>query len=253
MIKEERLVEKNIKKLLKKGHSVMLAYDHGLEHGPSDFTSDSIDPKGIIEIAKKAKLSAIILQKGTAEKYYSKNSKIPLIIKLNGKTKLFNGEPISRQMCSVGEAKKLGAVAVGYTIYLGSEHETEMLQEFGKIQEEAHSLGIPVIAWMYPRGKSIKKVTNEIIEYAARVGLEIGADFVKIKFTNKEHFKKVVKEAGKCRVLALGGDKVSEEELLKEIKDIKDSGACGLAIGRNIWQSKEPIKIANKIKKIIFN
>ena len=61
---------------------------------------------------------------------------------------------ISLQLCSVKEAVKLGASAVGYTIYIGSEHESAMLQEFEMIEREAHATGIPVIAWIYPRGKS---------------------------------------------------------------------------------------------------
>lgn len=246
--------DKNIKKLLKNGRTLMLAYDQGLEHGPSDFSDKNADPEFILEIAKKAKLSAIILQKGIAEKYYDKKKDVPLIIKLNGKTNLVQGEPISRQICSVQEAVELGAVAVGYTIYLGSAHESEMLQEFGKIEEEAHKNNLAVIAWMYPRGGSIKELTPNLIEYAARVGLEIGADFVKIKYTgNIKSFSKVVKEAGKCKVLALGGSKKDESHLLKEAREIMKTGATGMAIGRNIWQSKEPIKIAKELKKIIIN
>ncbi|MEM4330720.1 MAG: fructose-bisphosphate aldolase, partial [Candidatus Pacearchaeota archaeon] len=201
-------------------------------------------------IAKISGVKGIILHKGIVEKYIY-NLKVPLILKLNGKTNLFKGEPISRQICSVERAKELGAVGVGYTIYLGSEYEREMLMEFGRIQEEAHKKGLFVIAWMYPRGKSIKKVTPPLVEYAARVGLEIGADFVKIPFTNKEHFKRVVKVAGKCKVLALGGEKKELKQFLREVKEIKEAGACGLAVGRNVWQNDEPLKVVSEIKRIL--
>lgn len=251
MGKEAEKIQKKAQKLFTKGRTVILAYDQGLEHGPKDFSGKNANPSYILDIAKKAKLNAIILQKGVAEKYYTKED-VPLILKLNGKTSLFKGEPISRQICSVREAKELGAFAVGYTIYIGSSHESLMLHEFSKIQEEAHKLGMPVIAWMYPRGKSVKEVTPEIIEYAARIGLEIGADFVKIPFTNKEHFKKVVKEAGRCYVLALGGKKTTKKKILKEAKDVWESGAVGMAIGRNIWESSDPVGVAKEIKQIFY-
>jgi len=147
-----------LNKIMRKGKAFFLAYDQGLEHGPTDFNDKNVDPNYIIDIAKKGKYTGIIFQKGIAEKYNSeiKKSKIPLIVKLNGKTNLVKGDPVSIQLCTVKEAIKLGAVAVGYTIYIGSIHENKMLNEFEKIEKEAHSLGMPVVLWIYPRGKSIK-------------------------------------------------------------------------------------------------
>ncbi|MBM3200637.1 hypothetical protein FJZ53_06885, partial [Candidatus Woesearchaeota archaeon] len=110
------------------GKSLLLAYDQGLEHGPTDFDDKNVDPDYIQEIAVKGKYNGLIFQKGVAEKYY--NCKIPLILKLNGKTNLVKGEPIAAQLCSVKEAIELGAKAVGYTIYVGSAHEATMFKDF---------------------------------------------------------------------------------------------------------------------------
>lgn len=245
-----------LNKLLKKGKTLILADDQGLEHGPTDFNERNIDPNYIIDIAKKGKFNAVVFQKGIAEKYKNeiKKSKVPLIIKLNGKTSLYKGEPISRQICSVDEAIKLGASAVGYTIYIGSKYESEMMKEFGKIEEQAHKKGLPVILWAYPRGKSVKrKSKKELMAYAARTGLEVGSDIVKINYNgNPKDLTWAVKSAGKCKVVIAGGTKKGEEEFLKQTKDIIRSGAIGLAIGRNIWQHKEPIKLTNKIKKEVW-
>ena len=246
----------NLNKLLTKGKAIFLAYDQGLEHGPEDFNDKNVDPRYIIEIARRGKYNGVIFQKGVAEKYNQeiKKSKIPLIVKLNGKTNLFKGEPIARQICSVEEAIKLGAAAVGYGIYLGSDYEDEMLQEFGKIQREAHSKGLPVIAWIYPRGKSVEKKNRaKLMVYAARTGLEIGADIIKIKYEgNVNDLKWAVESAGKTKVVIAGGIKRGEKELLSQIKEIMNAGCIGLAIGRNIWQNKNPFEITKKIKKIIF-
>ncbi|MCL5018040.1 MAG: aldolase, partial [Candidatus Parvarchaeota archaeon] len=130
---------------------VFLAYDHGLEHGPTDFTDINVSPAYILDIAEKAEVDALILLKGGAKHYYSKKISIPLILKLNGKTALYGGEPFSTQNTSVQEAVKFGASAVGYTIYFGSKYEKYMIREFGKIEEEAHSIGLPVVMWSYPR------------------------------------------------------------------------------------------------------
>ncbi|MFH1392645.1 MAG: aldolase [bacterium] len=230
---------------------LLLAYDQGFEHGPEDFNAQNINPDYIINLAQKASFDGVILQKGIAEKYW--NNQLPLIIKLNGKTKLRQGEPISVQVCSVKQAKNLGAAAVGYTIYIGSEFEPEMLKEFGRIEQEAEELGLAVIAWMYPRGKSIKNSASpEIIAYAARVGLELGADCVKINYPGSvKDLAWAVQSAGKTRVLVSGGSKLPDAQFLKLAKDIKSSGAAGLAVGRNVWQSENPIKIAKALREII--
>jgi len=246
----------NLNKILRKGKALFLAYDQGLEHGPTDFNDKNVDPNYIIDIARKGKYTGIILQKGIAKKYKKEitASKVPLIVKLNGKTNLVKGEPLSRQLCTVKEAVKLGAAAVGYTIYLGSKHESIMMQEFEKIQRKAHKQNIPTIAWIYPRGKAVKgKSSKELMAYAARAGLEIGADMIKINYSgNPKDLRWAVKSASRTKIVIAGGMKKTEKVLLKQTREIMKSGAIGLAIGRNIWQSKEPQKITNKIKKIIW-
>jgi len=249
-------MENNIAKLLSRNKCLFLAYDQGLEHGPIDFNDDSVDPARIIKLAKRGKFNALVLQKGIVEKYREelKASKVPLILKLNGKTNLSHGEPLSTQLCTVNEAIKLRAAAVGYTIYIGSEHESIMLREFESIERTAHAHGLPVIAWIYPRGKAVEgKSEGELLAYAARVGLEIGADFVKVHWNgNVQNLEWAVRAAGKCRVVVAGGLKTDQKTLLKQVRDAMSVGITGLAIGRNIWQAKEPLEITKKIKKVIW-
>jgi len=249
-------IDKNLNKITTKGKALFLAYDQGLEHGPSDFNDKNVDPEYIIDIAKKGNYNGLIFQKGIAEKYNQeiKKSKVPLIVKLNGKTNLVKGDPVSKQLCSVKEAINFGAVAVGYTIYVGSEHESEMFDEFAGIVEEAHEKGLPVIAWMYPRGKNVgKKKKEKLMAYCCRIGLEVGADIIKIKYEGEEKdLKWAVENAGKTKVVVAGGSKKGEKNLLKKVEEIMGSGCIGLAIGRNIWQNNKPIELTNKIKKIIF-
>lgn len=246
-----------LNKISKKEKMMFLAYDQGLEHGPTDFNDKNVEPKYIIDIARWGGFTGLIFQKGIAEKYSSeiKRFGVPLIVKLNGKTNLRKGEPISLAICSVDEAVKLGAVGIGYTIYIGSSFESEMLEEAGGIIEEAHEKGLPVIVWVYPRGAGVKgKKKRDLMAYASRVGLEIGADVVKLQSTGeKRDVGWAVDSAGKCKVVIAGGKKRSEEKLVKEIKDAVKVGCSGVAIGRNVWQSKEPLKVAEKLRKVIWD
>jgi fructose-bisphosphate aldolase, class I len=243
-----------MEKFLTNGHSMLLAYDQGLEHGPSlDFNDKNVEPSYVMDVAIKGGFNGIVFQKGLAEKYYS--GKVPLILKVNGKASLAKGEPIARQNCSVEYAVSLGAKAIGYTIYLGSALEPEMFQEFGRIQEQAHEAGLPAIAWVYPRGGAIQNDTSrEIVSYAARSGLELGADAVKIKYTgDSESFSWAVKSAGKAHVFMSGGPKApTDDAFLVQVKGAISAGATGLAVGRNVWQHPDPLRIADELREIIF-
>ena len=249
---------------------MFLAYDQGLEHGPADFNEESVDPKKIIEIAQQGGFTGIILQKGTAEKYYASATSakggqaaqvsnqgytVPLIVKLNGKTNLVKDEdPYSPQICTVKEALLYGASAVGYTIYVGSEYEPQMIKEFAVIEQEAEEEGIPVIAWMYPRGRNVPDENDpKIVAYAARAGLELGADIVKVRYTGDPvSFKWVVRSAGEAKVVMMGGSKEPEEVFLEKAKVAMEAGAVGVAVGRNVWQSDKPLEVAKRLGEVIW-
>ncbi len=244
-----------VEKILTNGKSLLLAMDQGLEHGPKDFTIKTIDPEYVLDIARKGGYNGMILQKGIAEKYFENYKQdIPLIIKVNGKASIAQIDPYASQLCSVKRAVQLGASAVGYTIYLGSPQEPHIFREFSKIQEEAHQFGLPIIAWMYPRGPFVKNdIDTDILAYAARVGLELGADFVKMKYNNDpKGYEWVVKCAGKTKLLVAGGEKKTEAQLYKDVHEVMQAGATGMAIGRNVWQSDKPLEITKNLKKIIF-
>ena len=123
----------SLEKITTNGKALFLAYDQGMEHGTADFDDENIDPNYILSIGIEGGFNAIIFQKGIAEKYYPSPSsgqahRVPLIIKLNGKTNLIKDQdPYSPLLCTVEEAVSLGAVAVGYTVYVGSEFENKMI------------------------------------------------------------------------------------------------------------------------------
>jgi len=261
------IMQVDLGKITKQRKALFLAYDQGFEHGPTDFDDENVDPEKVLKIADSGYFTGVVLQKGIAEKYYAsppaggpaqvleRNYKVPLIVKLNGKTNLVKDEdPYSPQVCSVAEALSYGAAAVGYTIYLGSEFEAKMIEEFGKIEQEAEEAGIPVIAWMYPRGKNVADESDpKIIAYAARVGLELGADIVKVRYTGDlDSFKWVVQSAGKTKVVAMGGSKEEEPFFLNKVETVMEAGAIGMAVGRNVWQAEKPLEIAEKIAGIIW-
>ncbi len=269
-------------RIMPDGRAMILAYDQGFEHGPRDFLGhpESENLEYILDIAKRGRFTGIVLHAGLAEKYETeiRDSEVPLILKLNGTSELYTEEDAySPQLYSIEDAVELGATAVGYTVYSGSKYEDEMQKEFSKIIRKAHSKGIPVIGWMYPRGKSLfdrrsasktlkialeeQEKTNlaidetpSIVAYGARIGLELGADIVKVKYTGSpESFRWVVQSAFPTKVVMSGGPMTkTDEEFLSRVKDVLTTGAVGIAVGRNIWQRENPLIVSEKVHQIIF-
>lgn len=262
------------RELPRNGPWMFLAYDHGMTRGPQIFNPvpKSMNPQYVLEIAEKGKFDGIILEPGLAKSYWFPwplhyGEKVaPLIVKLNGVTRFSPTEaPNAPQFCSVEYAvEMLGASAVGYTVYLGSRYEPQMLSELGHIVEEAHRIGkklwqdIPVIGWMYFARflkEGVRWLENpDDMAYAARVGAELGCNIVKIHWTGSaKSFRRVVESAGpKTRVVIAGGIKTdSDKQFLETVKEALGAGAAGVVAGRNIWQHSDPIKLAAKLRSII--
>ena len=243
-------------RIVKNGRVLILAMDHGMEHGPVDFNERNINPEYVCDVASRGGFTGFAIQKGVAKHYKECYSgKVPLVLKLNGRTNIVPKDEIySSPVASVKEAAALGADAIGYTLYVGSPREADMFRDFGKIAEEADDYGLPCVVWAYPRGKHVKDEKSvESVSYAARVALELGADIVKVNYTGSvDGFSKVVAAAGRCKVISAGGSKQSDADFLAKVKEVIAAGGAGMAVGRNVWQHENPKKITEEIKKIVY-
>jgi class I fructose-bisphosphate aldolase len=125
------------------GTLLLLPIDQGLEHGPVDFFTnpDSVDPTFQLKLAKEGGYSGIVFHVGLAKKYMRKFAgEVPLILKLNGKTNIPGDDyAFSPQTASVEDAVRMGADAVGYTLFVGSPAQDEDMRQFAEIREPVRS------------------------------------------------------------------------------------------------------------------
>jgi class I fructose-bisphosphate aldolase len=272
------------------GTLLLLPIDQGLEHGPVDFFPNppSADPDYQCRLAQEGGYSGIVFHIGLASKYMKQYAgSVPLVLKLNGKTNIpSDAEAFSAQESTVEDAVRLGADAVGYTLYVGSPSQGQDFIQLGKVRAECDRYGMPLIVWSYPRGSAVetKGGRNSIyaVDYAARLADELGADIVKLnvpKFRDPgnedspapyrklyEEWKeldeaeayrravdKVVASAGKTMVLFSGGSKISDEDLLQKARICLEAGATGLIFGRNMWQRpfEDGLRITEQVKRIL--
>jgi len=243
--------------LVRDGKVLLLAMDHGLEHGPVDFepVPETVNPEVVFDAATHDAVTGLAVQKGVAEAYYpSYEDDVTLLAKLNGTSNLWEGEPYSPQNWTVENAAAMGADAVGYTVYAGSNREPEMFKDFRDAQEAAREHDLPVVMWSYPRGEGVEDDTaDDVIAYATRIGLELGADVTKVKSPGSvEAMEWAVDAAGRSKVVLSGGSKVDDLQFLQSVEDSLEAGSSGLAVGRNVWQREDPEGMLDALEAVIF-
>ncbi|WP_439025905.1 class I fructose-bisphosphate aldolase [Haloarchaeobius sp. DT45] len=243
--------------IVRDGKVLILAMDHGLEHGPVDFepVPETVNPETVFDVATHDAVTAFAVQKGVAETYYpSYEDDVNLLLKLNGTSNLWMGEPDSAVNCSVEYAAELGADALGFTLYGGSNHEIEMAEEFRDAQEAGREHDLPMVMWSYPRGQGLKNDRSaSTIAYAARQALELGADIAKVKYPGTpEAMQWAVDSAGRVKVVMSGGSKTSDYEFLKQVEECMNAGGKGLAVGRNVFQREDPVAILDALERVIY-
>ena len=247
------------------GTLMLLPIDQGLEHGPVDFfdNPDAIDTDWVLRLALEGNFSGIAYHIGLAEKYHKDYAgKVPLVLKVNGKTNIPpDDESFSSLTSTVEDAVRLGASAVGYTLYVGSPSQDVDIAQANEVRRECERYGMPLIVWSYPRGSAVKAKGGQdslyAVDYAARVACEIGADIVKINVPHSEEaaaaapkpyntltmneldgLRKVVRSAGRTLVLVSGGSKMGDEDTIHKARLAMEAGCVGLIFGRNMWQRK---------------
>ena len=250
------------------GKMVILPVDQGFEHGPArSFGSNppAFDPAYHFELALESGCNAYAAPFGqlacAANDYLGR---IPTIVKVNNSDTLFSSAaPISAVTCSVKDALQLGASAIGFTIYPGSQRRKEMYEEIREMSEEARSYGLPVIIWSYARGEQISKAGEtalDVIAYSAHIACQLGAHIVKVKppsdVIEQAEAKKAYEKAGikltsltdrtrhvvqscfggKRIVIFSGGEAKGDDEVLGQIRELNAGGAFGSIMGRNAFQ-----------------
>jgi class I fructose-bisphosphate aldolase len=264
------------------GTLMLLPIDQGIEHGPRDFFPNpaSKDPDYQFRLAAEAGYSALACQIGMAEKYYPDYAgSVPLILKVNGKTDIpSSAHAFSSCNASVEDGVRLGADAIGYTLYVGSPRQDEDLAQLKQVRQDCDRFGMPLVVWSYPRGEAIDAkggaTSFYAIDYAARMAMEMGADVVKVNMpvinadkdkdapapynemqvSQDEAITQVVESAGRSLIVLSGGSKVDDATVLDHVRSVMDAGGSGVIFGRNVWQREwsEALEIIAQIKETLL-
>ena len=246
------------------GKMNLFACDQKIEHLNDDFYDGgntipltSNDPEHLFTIGQKCHeqgtIGVLAGQLGLISHYARDYPEIPYLVKLNSKSHLVKTkqrDPISQALWDMDDVMSLvhngiNVVGIGYTIYIGSEYEHEMLSEAAQFIRQAHELGMISVVWMYPRGNAVADEKDpQLISGAAGVAACIGADFAKVNYpaefegmTRPESLAIASQAAGRTGIICSGGGSLPPKEFLQRLWDQMNTGNCrGAATGRNIHQ-----------------
>ena len=273
-VSRERYIDNYLKATQGTGRLMLFACDQKIEHLNDDFygegiAADDASPDHLFEIGSKGTIGILAGQRGLVAHYAADYPDINYLVKMNSKTHLVKtaqDDPYSPQLYDLQTVLDLidngvNVVGVGYTIYLGSEYESQMMIEAGQLIADAHAVGLLVVLWIYPRGKAVANEKDaHLIAGAAGVACCLGSDFVKVnppkgtdEMTSAQMLKEACSAAGRTGLVCAGGSTVEADVFLNQLwEQIHVGGATGNATGRNIHQRSldEAVRLTKAISAI---
>lgn len=227
--------------------TIILPLDHGLSEGSIPGLEE---PGGLLRSVRNVPIQGVILHKGMVMAHAGEvRLSQALIVHLSAGTR--HGLPSYNKalVCSVQEALRLGADMISMHINIGNDLEDRMLSDLGACVEEAHQLGLPLLAMIYARGGQIVNETDPaLVAHSIRIGAELGADVIKVPYCgNQQSFSRAVAACPVPVVIGGGPRNGDFRSFLRTVREVLEAGASGVCIGRNIFQQDNPAKALDEI------
>jgi len=228
------------------GRCMFMPIDHGYFLGP---TKSLEKPWETVEPLLPY-CDALFLTRGVLRACIDPAVDKPIILRVSGGPSIVGADLANELITtSIEEVIRVNASAVGVSIFVGTDYETQTIMNLAEIISECEDYGIPVMA-VTAVGKETEKREARYLSLCCRIAAEIGAKVVKTYWCAKD-FDKVV-EGCPVPVVMAGGPKCeTEREVFDFVYDGLQKGAIGINLGRNIWQNPHPVAVAKALHSII--
>lgn len=244
-IRLERIFNRNT------GRTIIVPMDHGVSMGA---VPGLIDMKKTVDDLAEGGADAVLMHKGLIRcGCRHKGNDIGLIMHLSASTDLSPHSNYKALVGTVEEALRHGADCVSVHVNLGDPNEEKMLADLGRVAESCDNWGMPLVAMMYGRGPGIKNsYAPEIVAHCARVGVELGADIVKVSYTgDPASFADVVAACCVPVVIAGGPRMDSTRDVLTMVHDSLKAGGAGLSMGRNVFEHPHRVQLVRALRALV--
>lgn len=227
----------------KSGKTVMFAVDHGYFLGPLsglEVPSKSVGP--LLPF-----VDSLMITRGVLRSSIPPDSNTPIVLRVSGGTSIV-GKDLSNEgiTTSLHDAIRLNVSAIAISIFVGSEHEKETLLGLSELVDKAIGYGIPVLA-VTAVGRDMVRDAR-YLSLCCRIAAELGAHIVKTYYC--DDFEKII-ETCPVPVVIAGGKKTPEKDALQLAHNAISRGAVGVDMGRNIFQSDNPLGMIKAIRAIV--
>ncbi len=226
----------------KTGKTVMLAVDHGYFQGPTTGLKDL--RKTVMPLIPHT--DCLFITRGMVRNCIDPRSDVAICLRVSGGPSILGELSNEDVTTSMEEAIRLNASGVGMSIFVGAKNEDRTITNLGRLVNEAERYGMPVLA-VTAVGKEMGREAR-YLALACRMAAEIGSHFVKTYYC--EDFYKVV-EGCPIPIVMAGGKKIPERDALQMTENAIKEGASGVDMGRNIFQSDNPVGMIKAVRAIV--
>jgi len=225
------------------GRTVMLAFDHGYFQGPTtgleriDLSIVPLIPYADVLMCTRGALRSVIPPSATNA----------VVLRCSGGQSILT--ELSREAVAVDieDAVRLNAAAITTQIYIGAEYEHQSIKNLVQLIDTGNRVGIPTMA-VTGVGAEMKRDAR-YFGLATRIAAELGAHYVKSYFV-EEGFERICAGCPVPIVIA-GGKKLPELDALTMAYEALDQGAAGVDMGRNIFQSEDPVAMIQAVGAVV--
>lgn len=223
--------------------TVMLAFDHGYFQGPTTGL-ERID----INIAPLFEHTDVLMcTRGILRSQVPVATNKPVVLRASGANSILTELSNEAVAVAMDDAVRLNVSAVAAQVYIGTEHEHQSIKNIIKMVDAGMRVGMPVMA-VTGVGKDMAR-DQRYFSLASRIAAEMGANIIKTYFVD-EGFERITAGCPVPIVIA-GGKKLPENEALDMCFRAIDQGASGVDMGRNIFQSEDPVAMMKAIRAVV--
>lgn len=230
----------------KSGRTVMLAFDHGYFQGPTTGL-ERIDVN-ILPLAPYA--DTLMLTRGILRSVIPPSCANSLSLRASGGSSMLEEDLSDEEIAmDIEDAIRLNASALAVQVFIGGTHQRKSIMNMTKLIDQGNRYGIPVLA-VTAVGKDMVR-DQKYFNLSTRICAELGAHMLKTYFV-EEGFEKVVAGCPVPIVIA-GGKKLPELDALTMAYKAVQQGACGVDMGRNIFQSDAPVAMVQAVRAVVHD
>ena len=228
------------------GKSVMLAVDHGYFQGPTTGLRNlraAIDP--LMPFA-----NCLYITRGMVRNVVDPGTNVPIFLRVSGGPSILQ-EDLSDEHITVSmeEALRINAIGVGMSMFVGGKHESRSVANLGELVNEAEAYNMPVLA-ITAVGKDMVR-DSRYLGLACRMAAEQGAHIIKTYYC--DGFEEVIEAVNGVPVVIAGGKKIEEKAALEMAFNAIKAGAVGVDMGRNIFQSDNPVGMIKAVNAVVHD